>query len=218
MSKYNRHQSVITTNSESANEDHWLKQFENQLKTAVQPRSTDSSLFDQINSIMNGKSKYPSVEAAVEDMRERSGLTAYLKKNSSEELTIKESNEILTKVRKAAQAINNKFDKNSVIVLRKAPQIFSTIQNYIASSKGNLPVPAIIEKIKSIHKNDVSDNADWEDENLMRLISRMNLNEKKNNPQFFENYSNLGTQEEMNDKDIDPSNNDFFSGLNPVKF
>ena len=86
--KYNRHQAVISRNSEmELDEDHWLNQFQKKLieKDAVQPKSVDRSLFDQINSIMNNKSKYPSVAAAVEDMKERSGLSAFLDINKTSE-------------------------------------------------------------------------------------------------------------------------------------
>jgi truncated hemoglobin YjbI len=72
MSRNQRHQPVVHRQAdESIGEDHWLKQFEKTLqKGAVQPRS-QHSLFDQINSIMNGNSNYPSVEASVIDMQER---------------------------------------------------------------------------------------------------------------------------------------------------
>ena len=65
MSKYYRHQSVVQKQSDqTVDEDSWLYRFQKSLqKDAVQPRQ-QSSLFDQINSIMNGKSKYQSVDAA----------------------------------------------------------------------------------------------------------------------------------------------------------
>src|SRR5271154_2594709 len=86
MSKYIRHQSVVSRNTdEHISEDHWLKQFENTLqKGAVQPKS-QQSLFDQINTIMNGTgSRYTSVQSAVDDMMQRSGLTNYLKVSEQE--------------------------------------------------------------------------------------------------------------------------------------
>ncbi len=56
MSKYFRHQSVVSKQSDSSqDEDHWFKKFEETLqKGAVQSRNNDSSLFDQISSVMNG--------------------------------------------------------------------------------------------------------------------------------------------------------------------
>ena len=78
--KYSRHQSAINREADShIDNDHWLKQFEKNLqKNAVQSRKVDQSLFEQINGIMNNKSKYKSVSAAVEDMMQRSGLIGHL--------------------------------------------------------------------------------------------------------------------------------------------
>lgn len=101
------------------------------------------------------------------------------------------------------------------IVIRKCPDVQKTLDNYIRDTKGNLPVPAIIEKIRSIHQNDVSDAKDWDDDKLIRLVSKLNLGAKKNNPNSYDNYSNLGRRDV--DSDVDPSNNDAFHALTPVK-
>lgn len=216
MSKYNRHQSVISRNADSSiDDDNWLKKFEKALeKEAVQPRSVDQSIFNQINSIMNTKSKYTSVSAAVDDMKERSGLTAYLQKIE------KVSQEAMEKA-KTASDNNHVVDKKpdlTPIVIKKNPIIQSTLNNYIRDTKGNLPVPAIIEKIKSIHRSDVSDSKDWDDDNLIRLVSQLNLKAKQSNPSSFEQNHNLGTRDSMNDSEIDPSNTDAFHALSPAKF
>lgn len=213
MSKYMRHQAVIERQiDESIDGDNWISKFEKQLsKLAVQPRSVDSSIFEQINSIMNTKSKYTSVEAAVEDMKDRSGLTAYLNKMS--ELDKVENKKIASDVN---NVINKKIDIMP-IVIQKCPAIKNTLENYIKDTKGNIAIPAIIEKLKSIHKNDVSNHNDWDDEKLLHLVSKLNLIAKMNNPASFQNYSNLGTHE-INSSDIDPSNTDAFHSLNPVRF
>ncbi|MCX6822060.1 MAG: hypothetical protein NTW30_04760, partial [Candidatus Aenigmarchaeota archaeon] len=120
MSKYTRHQSVISRNAdECEGDDHWLKQFQKQLveKQAVQPKPVDSFLFDQINSIMNGKSKYPSVAAAVEDMRERSGLSAFLEKTSNED------NENSKLAQEKVASDNNSVINKKVPVGKKLPMI-----------------------------------------------------------------------------------------------
>jgi hypothetical protein len=216
MSRYQRHSPVVNRQAdESIGEDHWLKQFEKTLqKGAVQPR-TQTSLFDQINSIMNGKSKYPSVEAAVQDMQERSGLTAYLNK-------INKSSEDTAPVAKKVEASDNnnvieKEIKGAPIVIKKCPGVKQTLENYIRDTKGNLPVPAIIDKIRSIHQADVSDAKDWDDENLIRLVSRMNLAAKRDNPALYQGYSNLGRRDTSADSEIDPSNTDAFNALTPAK-
>lgn len=209
-----RHSPIISRQAdEPIEEDHWLKQFQKNLqKGAVQPR-TQNSLFDQINSIMNGKSKYPTVDAAVEDMKERSGLTAYLNK-------IKTSEDEAPAKKVTASDNNNVIEKKVKgvpIVIKKCPDIQNTLDNYIRDTKGNLPVPAIIEKVRSIHQADVSDAKDWDDEELIRLVSKLNLGAKKNNPNSYENYSNLGRRDVDSDSDVDPSNNDAFHALTPVK-
>jgi hypothetical protein len=216
MSKYSRHQSVVSRQADSnIDEDHWLNQFQKTLqKGAVQPKSVDSSLFDQINSIMNRKSKYPSVEAAVDDMKERSGLTAYLNKTS----TTDKISPVLNK--KTASDNNQAIDKKIdivPIVIKKKPVIQKTLENYIKDTRGNLPIPAIIDKLRSIHQNDVSDAKDWEDDKLIRLVSKLNLDAKSNNPTLYENYGNLGVRDQAVDSDIDPSNLDAFHALTPAK-
>lgn len=221
MSKYTRHQSVVSRNTdEHVSEDHWLKQFEKTLqKGAVQPR-TQSSLYDQINSIMNGTpSKYPSVQAAVDDMMQRSGLSNYLK-------TSKENDEGNKKV---AADQNNDFDKtvpveqkqqdtNTPDVIRENPAILTTLENYIRTTRGNLPIPAIIDKLHSIHRADVSEDKKWDDDKLIRLVSKLNLQAKKNNPASYEDYNNLAAGDrDTADSDVDPSNTDAFNALMPAK-
>jgi hypothetical protein len=212
--KNSRHQSVISRQSdESIGDDHWFKQFEKSLiKGAVQPKPP-VSLFDQINSIMNGgQAKYTSVEAAVKDMQERSGVTAYNKKVSNTENV---------KSKRASGDENNTLEKKvnvEPIVIKKCPAIRKTLENYINTTKGHAVVPAIIEKIHSIHQGDVSSADDWEDDNLIRLVSEMNEKAKESNPNNYRNQDhNLGNRNTGADSEIDPSNTDAFHALTPVK-
>jgi hypothetical protein len=317
MSKYERYSPVISRNAdENISADHWLKQFEKNLqKSAVQPR-TQNSLFDQINTIMNRKSKYPTVDAAVEDMKNRSGLTAYLDKEkqaediSSKAIVIKNAGEektdnIIISLKEAVRGSdwrnagklmadlelvegnpttnamdnvvafkhfydpelkhvkipmdawedftvgycqgrgmneetthqqlkftkrimenhgkkfaadeNQAIDKHIPIVIKKYPPIRKTLENCIRDSKGNMSIPAIIEKIRSIHQGDVSEAKDWDEDKLIYLVSNLNLEAKKNNPSTYENYSNLGSRDSNCNQEIDASNTDAFNALNPAK-
>lgn len=221
MAKYtSRHQPVISRNAdESADENHWLNQFQKKLldKDAVQSREVDSSLFDQINSIMNGKSKYPSVAAAVKDMQERSGLLNYLKKiNKTSEEDIDDST---TKTASDNNAVIDKMvpiEKILPMVIKKCPAIKVTIENIVTSNRGNLSIPAILDRVRSIHQADVSNSKDWEDDKLLHFISKVNLEEKQKHPQPEESNI-LGKRDMSNAEDIDPSNNDAFFALNPAK-
>lgn len=210
MSKYTRSQPVISRTSEdNEREDHWLRQFEKSLqKDAVQP-AVQQSIYDQMYSIMNQKSKYSSVEDAVNDMKARSGLTSYLDK-------VKQA-ETGEGVTKNAADQNQVIDKRIPIVIQKCPAVLKTFENCIRDSKGNLPLPTIIDKVRGIHRNDVSDAKDWDEDRLMLLISDLNLKEKSKNYSGSNNESNLGGYDTDNNSDIDQANTDAFSGLNPAK-
>ena len=309
MTKYSRHQSAVSRNTdEHISEDHWLSQFEKTLqKGAVQPKS-QVSLFDQINSVMNGssQSKYTSVQDAVSNMMDRSGLTNYLKVSNKKDNTKIASSkyydmghfdgkedlqnegfgsDILSSILSRKEALpvdykvymeyaygysdgckmsknifdheeqkiatyitrkteptendipveyeypdqNNTFDKNIPVeqkqedtntpdVIRENPAILRTLENYIKSTRGNLPIPAIIDKLRSIHRSDIAEDKMWEDDKLIRLVSKLNLEAKKNNPASYEDYFNLAVGDRDNaDSDVDPSNTDAFNALMPAK-
>jgi hypothetical protein len=229
MAKQPRHQSVVTRQSDAENnDDHWLKQFENSLqKNSVQSRDS-ANLFDQINSIMNTKSKYPSVQAAVDDMMHRSGLSDYLSnvklsehetegrpkkaQVTSQQATPPQQNPVQN-----APAHNQQNDKTPDVIKEKG-SILTTLQNIIKDTKGNMPLSAIISKLHSLHARDVSEESAWDDENLIRLVSQLNLQAKKDNPGNYENYNSLGTGDHSTaDSDIDASNTDAFNALMPAK-
>lgn len=220
MSKYTRHQSVVSRNTdEHVSEDHWLKQFEKNLqKGAVQPR-TPNSLYDQINSIMNGTpSKYPSVQAAVDDMMQRSGLSNYLKTSENDKGNKKVATDQNNDFDKTLPVEQKQQDANTPDVIREHPAILKTLENHIKSTRGNLPVPAIIDKLHSIHRTDVPQDKMWDDDKLIRLVSKLNLQAKKNNPASYEDYNNLAVGDrDTADSDVDPSNTDAFNALMPSK-
>lgn len=210
MARQPRHQSVISRQSDAENnDDHWLRQFEDKLqKGAVQPRGKD--LYEQINSIMNTKSKYPSVQAAVDDMMHRSGLTDYLDnvKTSKDENTSGKS-------RKTAQ---QQPDPKTPQVIIDKPSIKNTLENIIKETRGNMPVPAVISRLRSLHARDISNEGAWDDDKLIRYVSQLNLQAKKDNPGSYDNFNELGRGDRGSSaNDVDPSNTDAFNSLMPAK-
>jgi len=98
----------------------------------------------------------------------------------------------------------------------KCPQIETTLDNVIKSTRGNLSISAILNKIRSIHEGDVSDAKDWDSNDLIIHVSQKNLAAKSENTDT-NNLSQLGSLNDVaNDDDIDPANTDAFSGLVPV--
>jgi hypothetical protein len=200
MTKYNTRQeyTISTINNAKNREDSWMAEFEKQLtKQAVQPKRVDQSMYEQINNIINGKSKYTSVDAAVQDMQRRSGYLDYV---SNKKVAEKEE-----------------VKKNSKpSLLMQHPHIEITINNYCSDTKGQQDVPSIMEKVKSIHKRDVSDDSLWDQEDLIKFVN--DLNEKCKQQHHTTEDNNLGKVHFHNNKDdIDPSNQDAWHGLMPVK-
>jgi hypothetical protein len=217
MAKGNRSQPVISRQSDGENSDnHWLRQFEEKLqKTSVQPRG--ESIFDQITSIMNGKSKYPSVQAAVDDMMQRSGLTDYLDNVKVSEETLDERSRKTATDHKDQMRQETRNSKTPQVIQQK-PSILNTLENIVKESRGNLPIPAIITRLRSLHAQDIADESAWEDERLIHLVSQYNLKAKQDNPATFDKFDQLGRGDHStSDRDIDPSNTDAFNALMPAK-
>jgi hypothetical protein len=206
--KYNRHQSVISRQSDSSEYDStWSDRYNSEIeKGAVQSRK--DNIFDELNSIMNGsKSKYSTVDAAVEDMKQRSGLTDYLK-NISKQSQNEAGNKIVVAQSK---------EDTTPLAIHENPHVLQTLENIIKDTNGNSSLPAIISRLQAIHGNDVQDQSAWDDEKLLRLVSKMNLEMKANHPAAHQNFSNLGLRDRDMNSEVDPSNNDAFHGLLPNK-
>ena len=208
----NRSSSSFGKMSDNArSEDHWLNEVKDSLeKAAVQSRERDQSVFEQITSIMNGtKSKHTSVAAAVEEMKERSGLKAYLERINK---VSEEENEGKIVSAKKAKAQSTETNSNLPQLLIEFPEIKSTLENYINDTKGNISVPGILHRIRSIHEFDVPNASLWDDEKLIRFISTLNLKAKSENPYLEKVENNLGYSDRGNEF-VDPENYDAFYGL-----
>jgi hypothetical protein len=172
-------------------------------KISVQPYRPEPgpSIADQINAIIHGrKPKYSSVEDVVKEMQERSGFSAHQNKMKVLADRIKEA------------ASNNE----EIRAFSMNPQIKSTLDNFITDTKGNFPIPSIIDRIKSIHKKDVDDNSVWDDESLIKYINNKSIQVKKDHPDINDtDYSNLGHLPNYDEKDIAKSNQDPLHCLMP---
>ncbi len=206
MSKNSRYGTTFSRESDSSIvDDHWFKQYQKTLqKDAVEPINRGKSIYDQISAIINKKSKFPSVEAAVKDMQERSGMHAYWEKVSENKDKFK-----------VAENVDEKSDLPSILI--KFPMIKNTLENYVRDTKGNIDLPAVLEKIKNIHKFDGPQSKDWEDESFIRFVNKLNFSEKQKYNNDSANFSKLGRVDNQNSADVDPANTDAFHSLQPVK-
>lgn len=199
MIKHNNRSLPAITRSNggiSSSDDLSLSFAKELAKNSVQPKSQVDSLYEQMYSIINGnKPKYPSVDAALQDMLDRTGISNYKRQLQAAQTT-------------------TKVAEIQVELFEKVPQIKQTIDNYIQSTNGNLLVPEILSYIKSIHKNDVPEMADWGSPALLTYINDKNIAEKKMHPDSNGLDHDLG-RIDFHDQDIDPSNTDALHSLTP---
>lgn len=184
-------------NSESSLMNDFQKNLE---KISVQTYEKEQqSIYDQISSIMGNKPRHPSVQAAVKDMQDRSGLTEYIKKIQYS------SNDI-----KQKKASGN---EEEISIFREYPQIKSTIDNIIQDNGGDFSVPIVLEKAKYIHSREISDMSMWDNQQLLEYIKRTSDDAQNDRGSSDDNV--LGKRY-VHNGDLDPSNTDAFHALNAV--
>lgn len=206
----NRIGPVFSRDSESSDPE-WFIDYANKLdKLAVQPVEKDRSMFDQISEIMGSKSKFSTVEDAVKDMRERTGLNKFL---SVAAQTI-ESN-----VKTASDddlEVSLPSDDEIPKLFNEHPHIEKYINKYISSRKGHTSIASLLSEISRLFKE--VDSAHLDDKVLKNFISNKIIEERELNPNN-ENFDveMLGAVDKGNEQEYE-ANNDAFSSLVPAKF
>lgn len=180
--------------ADNATDDFWINQLAKELnKTSVNSKEKDDSIFSQLNQIINKKSKYSSVEDIVNDMKHRSGYSSYMSKQSQKEETKKTA----------------KTASEEIALFKQYPNVKQTIINCITDNNGTLSVPSILERVKSIHNNEVNNEGLWNDDALIKFISKTNLQEKSKETTPV---TNLGKNPDLSEED-QQLNFDFLSGM-----
>lgn len=176
-------------------------------KVSVQPYRSEENIFDQINSIINGKKpKYSSVADAVKDMQDRSGLTAY-----------RDKIKIIAEKIKTAACSCASDGLNKVKVFEINPSIKDSFDTYIKETRGKLPIPSVIGRFKAIYRKDIPDESLWNEASLANYINSASIKIQKDNPDIEQtNNANLGHLPRLDDKDIHQSNYDALFSLNPA--
>lgn len=196
---------IFTNIDEYISKKYWQNILDKQSlkKTATKSKEQDNYLFHQLNSIMNkSKSKFSSVDEAVEHMKKISGFSDYLEKTSKENSYENEN------LKSEAQV------SNEPTLFTKYPQIKKTIENVISTTRGNISIPAILSKVADIYKRDVPNSSEWEDAKLFEFIRKLNLEAKTLYPSYHGYEGNLGF--ESSDNQVSPENEDAFYHLLPA--
>lgn len=134
-------------------------------KSAVQSRLSKSDNYNNVLNFFNKKehSKFSSVQEAVNDMMKRSGLISYLEDSNSNSPSIKSK---VAEIKNITSNLPDLFLNNK--------NIKQTLDNYIKNTKGNLPIQAIIERLRDIYYSKISQDDLWEDPKLADYIASQN--------------------------------------------
>lgn len=215
--KINKNKNDFEFDSGDQNLPSWLKSFADQMsnnKTAVEvarERNESSSFFDQISNIISGKSRFATVESAVEDMQKRTGLAEYLNKLQASANKTRDE-----RLRSAAQLINQNQEIPDLV--KKNPDIKNFIEDRIAAKHGRISKHAIQLDLESFFSNSPGiEKKDLLDPALLNYIQNK-IDEISSRYPSTDDYSNMGksTANESQDKD-DSLNNDAFHWAEPNK-
>lgn len=206
--------------SESSTEDHefdareelspLIKQF---AKSHIQPTAVEiararnvqsQSIVQQLNAIMTGKSRYATVDDAVKDMTERTGLITYLD-------TIKSAEEAKKKVNK--QASEESQIPSTLAQYDFADKVVSYIKNNIKNSNAlSITIPQLEADILEIFGRQGLQAQDVMNDEFTRYLSDCIYEAQKMlSPEHQNNNIGKGIG-----KDIEDSN-DAWLGLLPAK-
>jgi hypothetical protein len=184
-------------NSDYSNLSSWMQQALDNLN--------GYSTVNSINNSLHGRSRYATVEDAVKDMRERTGLDKYLTQKSSQDRT---ADGKLT--RSAAFSIIAEINlPESITNSPKAESIISFVKNRIDSSNGNVKVPELQHELFSTF--DSISAGDVEDESVVRWLSDMIANVKSDNKYDSDSNNSLIGKLDLTES---PQENELFQSLN----
>lgn len=174
--------------SEDGSAPSWLNDFAASLhKTSVQSADADRSMFDQISEILGGpKSRYATVDEAVQDFQKRTGLAQYLQMCEAEQAEV-------TKVAGIGELADmNDADGKLPKLLEEHPEIQSFIENFVRDRKGFIHGPAVIESIRIIFRNENFSSDELEDKYLRKYISDRIMDEKSKHEEKAPPVGDLG--------------------------
>jgi hypothetical protein len=216
-------------NSEDSNvsQPDWFKEYSSNLqKLSVQPAHKDRAFFDQITDILGNKSRYATVEEAVKDLQDRTGLAKYLQMCEAEQAEVtkvaQDINDTHVKEPKTEEELEVTLDPDSdemkyPKLLQDHPEIKKFIENFVKSRNGFVHVPAVVESIRIIFRNDNFTSDELEDKHLRKFINEVIIKEKALHEGDNAGIDiDLGKLDHSTDTQVE-ENNDAFSILMPAK-
>lgn len=204
----------------------WFSEFSSNLqKMSVESAHRDKALFDQISEILGNKSRYATVEEAVQDLQKRTGLAQYLQmceaeraevhKNAADHTVMKEDPSTQVEEELEVTLDPDTDEVQYPKLLQEHPYIDRFIRNFISSRHGYIHVPAVVEAIRNIFKNDNFTSDELEDKHLRKYINELIIAEKSQQNQ--ESYDNVDLGKIPSSSTDTDQQADFFAIFNTVK-
>jgi hypothetical protein len=191
----------------------WLDAFakeqakkENSQSTAVdKARERDQkSMLDQISYIIDKKPRHASVESAVKDMQDRTGLSEYIKRLS----VLNETGKKTAQEEKPVVDVNKLMEPFEPELQKK---IFTFVKNKVESSQGNLATGAIVADLAHTLRQDGLDESDISTEDFSNWIDQLRDDVKKRFPMDMGNDQNFGKDTAIDDESN--MNDDVFKNM-----
>ena len=221
-------------------EPEWFREYASNLqKSSVKSVQEDSSIFDQVQAITGTRARFHSVEEAVRDMQNRSGLARYLQMSAGEKETVKRaareetgpSENFEEEPQQWPESLDSYDNTDSDLevsldgsedhdlpkIIENHPNIAAVVRNYVESRKGNVHVQAVMEKIHTLFRHEGISSDELEDKNFKDYINDIIIKEKKQHDNNEDSIDiELGKSDTGFENDTGDSN-DAFSILMPAK-
>lgn len=191
-----------------------MDQMSRQQQTAVDQARSRQSIVNQVNTLMSNPPRYATVDDAVADMRERTGLNTYLNK-----VKASESKKKILKLRNAVATIMDLGQTDIPSCLEKYninDKLIEFIRNTIENGHGlSAKVPHLqYEMLRNFESNYRLQPQDVFNEEVAEFLSNLILEAQSQLPPE-ESNSHIGIGLGRNEEP-DPEDQDYFSGLQPA--
>lgn len=172
----------------------WLENFaQNLSKNAVEvARDRDAhtpSIYEMMSSIVNKqKPKFSSVEEAVKAYQDRTGLSEYLKRTSSNHMENLAKNIVEASMEDDAANLMPKEDcLDTPAIVKEIPELENYIINSIETNHG-IQIPALLHSIVEVFGRKGVDQQIFNDPTLLKWLNQIMINNHHRNQQFIPSH------------------------------
>lgn len=198
----------------------WLDEFADNIERAsttaveVARQRGGVSYHDQVSSIVNDQSAHTTVESLVNEIQERVGLKEYMQRVSEQEQIDKTATAAECGCGKDCECAVEIRDILSDLAEDVIDKVTNYCQNFIATHRGHVAVPAVQHEILAQFRSDVPEDK-INDEKFAKYISNLISEELQLHPQTDTDNTGFGLGVGLDLDSEKEDNDDVFEGLMP---